>query len=133
MKKGYKGPIASQTTSNAHFRHVVYTGEHMQLVLMTLQPGEEIGAEAHEGHDQFFRFEAGVGCVDIADTTYEVSAGDAVIVPSGAMHNVRNTSASEPLQLYTLYTPPEHRHDVVHLTKLEAEADDEHFDGVTNE
>lgn len=133
MKKGYFGPIETLTTDNGDFRHVLYTGEHMQLVLMTLQPGEEIGAEVHEGHDQFFRFESGTGKAVVGETEYEVKDGDAVIVPSGVNHNVVNTSETETLTLYTIYTPPEHRHDVVHATKAEADADDEHFDGTTTE
>lgn len=133
MKKGYKGAIAQLTTENTNFRHVAYTGQYLQLVLMTLRPGEDIGAEVHEGHDQFFRFEGGTGQVMIDETVHDVQAGDAVIVPSGAKHNVRNTSEHENLQLYTLYAPPEHRHDVVHATKAEADADDEHFEGTTTE
>lgn len=133
MKKGYYGDIETLTMENEPFRKVLYTGEHMQLVLMTLQPGEDIGAEVHEGHDQFFRFEAGTGTVMIDETEYQVSDGDAVIVPSGARHNVTNTSETDELKLYTIYTPPEHQKDVVHATKAIAEADDEHFDGVTTE
>lgn len=133
MKQGYKGHIESLTTANTNFRQVLYTGQYMQLVLMTLQPGEEIGAEVHEGHDQFFRFESGTGKAVVDEQEYEVGDGDAVIVPSGANHNVINTSDTEPLTLYTIYTPPEHRHDIVHATKAEADADDEHFDGTTTE
>lgn len=132
MKKGYFGNIEKLTVDNEKFREVLYTGEHLQLVLMTLQPGEEIGAEVHEGHDQFFRFESGTGKVVIDETEYEVADGDAVIVPSGANHNVINTG-EEPLTLYTIYAPPEHEGGTVHVTKAEAEADDEHFDGKTTE
>lgn len=133
MKKGYFGDIETLTMENEDFRRVLYTGQHIQLVLMTLQPGEEIGAEVHEGHDQFFRFEAGQGKVIIDESEYEVGDGDSVIVPSGAHHNVLNVSDSEPLKLYTLYAPPEHEDGTVHSTKAEAEADDEHFDGKTTE
>tara|TARA_B100000508_G_scaffold37782_1_gene29583 strand:+ start:6359 stop:6757 length:399 start_codon:yes stop_codon:yes gene_type:complete len=132
MKKGYFGNIEQLTTENTNFRQTLYTGEHMQLVLMTLQPGEEIGAEVHEGHDQFFRFESGNGKAIVNDAEYEVKDGDAVIVPSGANHNVINTGG-EPLTLYTIYTPPEHEDGTLHMTKAEAEADDEHFDGKTTE
>lgn len=133
MKKGYNGNIEQLTLENENFRQVLYTGEYLQLVLMTLLPGEEIGLETHEGHDQFFRFEAGVGRVLIDESEYVVKDGDSVIVPSGSKHNVINTSETESLKLYTLYAPPEHRDGVIHGTKAEAEADDEHFDGVTTE
>ena len=131
MKKGYFGNIENLTTENTNFRKVLYTGEKMQLVLMTLQPGEEIGAEVHDGHDQFFRFEEGVGKVIVNESEYEVGDGDSVIVPSGANHNVINTSDSELLKLYTIYTPPEHKEGTLHATK--AEAVEEHFDGTTTE
>ena len=89
--KGYHDDIERQTTGNSDFRRVLYTGKNLQLVLMTLQPGEEIGAEVHEDRDQFFRFEEGTGEVDIDDNTYRVKDGSGVIVPAGARHNVRNT------------------------------------------
>ena len=100
---------------------------------MSLKPGEEIGEEAHETLDQFFRFEAGQGKVVIDGTEHEVADGFSVIVPAGARHNVINTSSDEALKLYTIYSPPEHRDGVIHNTKEEAEADDEHFDGLTTE
>jgi mannose-6-phosphate isomerase-like protein (cupin superfamily) len=100
---------------------------------MTLQPGEDIGAEVHEGHDQFFRIESGQAEVMIDETTYEAKAGAMVIVPSGANHNVTNSSETDVLEMYTIYTPPEHADKVLHATKAEAEADDEHFDGTTTE
>ena len=130
--KGFVENIEQLTTANTHFRRVVYTGKHLQLVLMTLKPGEEIGAEVHEGHDQFFRVEAGNGEVVIDGSRRPIADDDAIIVPAGARHNVVNTG-SEPLQLYTLYAPPEHRDGVVHPTKAEADASDEHFDGTTSE
>lgn len=133
MKKGYKGSVAEAVIGNTDFRHVLYTGEKMQLVAMTLQPGTDIGEEIHEGHDQFFRVESGSGQVLIDETTYDVRAGDLIIVPSGANHNVTNTSDDTVLELYTIYTPPEHEDGTVHATKAEAEADDEHFDGKTTE
>jgi mannose-6-phosphate isomerase-like protein (cupin superfamily) len=133
MKKGYKGSVTEAVIGNLNFRKVLYTGEKMQLVAMTLQPGTDIGEEVHEGHDQFFRIESGAGQVLIDETTYDVRAGDLVIVPSGANHNVTNTTEDTVLELYTIYTPPEHADGIVHATKEEAEADDEHFDGATTE
>ncbi|NYT57759.1 cupin domain-containing protein [Alcaligenaceae bacterium] len=128
--KGFVQNIEKLTVENDNFRKVLYTGKHMQLVLMTLQPGEEIGAEVHDTHDQFFRLEAGKGRVIIDDNTYEIEDDDAIIVPAGAKHNVINTG-TEPLRLYTLYGPPEHREGVLHATK--ADEKEEHFDGVTTE
>lgn len=133
MKKGYKGSVQEVVHGQTNFRHVLYTGEKMQLVAMTLKPGEDIGEEVHEGHDQFFRIESGTGRALIDETTYALTAGDLVIVPSGANHNVINVSDSEDLTLYTIYTPPEHEDGTTHATKEEAEADDEHFDGKTTE
>ena len=128
--KGFVDDIEKLTEGNSDFRRVLYTGKHLQLVLMALQPGEDIGEEVHAGHDQFFRIEAGQGEVRIGGVRHAVKADDAVIVPGGALHNVINTG-SEPLKLYTLYAPPEHRDGVVHTRK--AGAVDEHFDGVTTE
>jgi len=119
--KGYFGPIEKLTLNNSDFRRVLFTGQHTQLVLMCLKPGEEIGAEVHESVDQFFRFEAGLGKVVIDEETYEVKDGDAVIVPAGSRHNIINTSASEDLKLYTLYSPPNHPDGTVHKTKKEAD------------
>jgi mannose-6-phosphate isomerase-like protein (cupin superfamily) len=132
--KGYHDNIETLTSANSDFRRVLYTGKHLQLVLMTLQPGEEIGSEVHDGIDQFFRFEAGEGVVDIDGVENRVEDGSGVIVPSGARHNVRNTG-TVPLKLYTLYGPPEHRDQIVQATKADAEArhHDEEFDGKTTE
>jgi mannose-6-phosphate isomerase-like protein (cupin superfamily) len=132
--KGYNDNIETLTIANSDFRRVIYTGKHLQLVLMTLQPGEEIGSEIHDGIDQFFRFEEGTGAVDIDGVENKVEDGSAVIVPSGACHNVRNTGDT-PLKLYTIYGPPEHQDQVVQATKAEAEArhHDEEFDGATTE
>lgn len=134
MKKGFVDDIEKLTTENADFRRVLYTGANLQLVLMTLKPGEEIGEEVHEDRDQFFRFESGNGEVFIDGARHAVEDDDAVIVPAGARHNVRN-SGSEPLQFYTLYGPPEHKDKVVHKTKADAERDhdNDHFDGKTTE
>jgi mannose-6-phosphate isomerase-like protein (cupin superfamily) len=130
--KGYHGNIEVATEDNGFFRQVLYTGHNLQLVLMCLQPGEEIGAEVHDDRDQFFRFEAGTGEVMVDDNIYAVKADDAVIVPQGARHNVRCTG-DEPLKLYTIYGPPEHVDGIVHKTCAEAEASHEHFDGKTTE
>jgi mannose-6-phosphate isomerase-like protein (cupin superfamily) len=130
--QGFVADIEKLTVENSDFRRVLYTGKYLQLVLMTLQPGEEIGAEVHEDHDQFFRIESGAGEVRIDGKTTPVKDDDAVIVPAGARHNVINTGDA-PLMLYTLYGPPEHRDGVVRATKAEADAKEEHFDGKTTE
>ena len=106
--QGYVDNIEERTLENGDFRRVLYTGKYLQLVLMTLQPGEEIGAEVHEDRDQFFRIEGGAGEVLIDGKTHKIADDDAIIVPAGARHNVRNTGDG-PLQFYTLYGPPEHR------------------------
>ena len=131
---GYHDDIEQQTISNTDFRRVLYTGKKLQLVLMTLQPGDEIGSEVHDDRDQFFRFEEGSGKVDIDDNIYDVVDGSGVIVPAGARHNVRNTGDA-PLKLYTLYGPPEHKDGIVQSTKAEAEArhHDEEWEGETTE
>ena len=130
--KGYVDDIEKLTEENDDFRRVLYTGKEMQLVLMALKPGEEIGSEVHEDRDQFFRVEAGRGEVVIDGNTTPVRADMPIIVPAGARHNVRNTGEA-PLKLYTLYAPPEHREGTVHATKADADADHEHFDGTTTE
>ncbi len=131
--KGYKGSIEKITIENDNFRKVLYTGKHSQLVVMSLKPNEEIGLEVHDDNDQFFRFEHGTGKVIIDKNEYEVKDGDVIVVPSGAQHNVMNTSASDFLKFYTMYSPANHRDQIVHVTKEEAEKDDESFDGVTTE
>ena len=133
MKKGYKENIEKTTTENSDFRRVLYTGKNMQLVLMSLKPGEDIGSEVHNDNDQFFRFDAGQGKVVINETEYGVADGDAVIVPAGAEHNVINTSDREDLKLYTIYAPSHHKDGIVRATKEEAMANEEDFDGVTTE
>ena len=130
--KGFVGNIEKLTVDNADFRRVLYTGHNIQLVLMTLRPGEEIGEEVHDDRDQFFRVEEGSGEVWIDGVRTPIKDDDAIIVPQGAKHNVVN-NGSGPLKLYTLYGPPEHRLDVVHQTRPQAEADEEHFDGRTTE
>lgn len=133
MKKGFATDIETETVKNTEFRRVLYTSKFSQLVLMSLKPGEEIGEEVHDDVDQFFRFEEGEGKVVIDNTEYKVKDGSAVVVPNGSKHNVINTSKTAALKLYTIYSPPEHRDGVVHKTREEAMADDEHFDGKTTE
>lgn len=133
MKKGYKDNIEKLTRENNNFRRVLYSGPHSQLVLMSLNPGEEIGMEVHPDNDQFFRFEAGKGKVMIDGNEYEVIDGDAVVVPSGAEHNVINISGSESLKLYTIYSPAHHKDGIARATKAEAIADSPEFDGKTTE
>lgn len=129
---GFVDNIETLTTENTDFRRVLYTGKYLQLVLMALKPGEEIGAEVHEDHDQFFRIESGTGEVEIDGQRTAIKEDDGIIVPAGARHNVVNTGDAL-LTLYTLYGPPEHREGVVRATKAEAEAKEEHFDGKTTE
>ena len=132
MASGFVDDIETLTEQNSEFRHVLYTGHHLQLVLMALPPGEEIGSEVHDENDQFFRVEEGTGEVEIDGTTTLVRAGSGVIVPAGARHNVRNTGAGM-LRLYSLYGPPHHEDGVVHETRAQADSDDEEFDGETTE
>jgi mannose-6-phosphate isomerase-like protein (cupin superfamily) len=130
--KGFVDDIEDLTEENTDFRRVLYTGKHIQLVLMSLRPGEDIGEETHPDRDQFFRVEKGEGEVLIDGKPSKIKSDMAIIVPAGARHNVKNTG-KEPLQLYTLYAPPEHADGVVRATKAEAEASEEHFDGRTTE
>ena len=134
MKRGFCDDLEELTEENEDFRRVLYTGQHLQLVLMTLQPGEEIGEEVHDDRDQFFRFEEGEGTVDIDGTENPVEDDIGVIVPAGARHNVRNTG-DEPLRFYTLYGPPEHKDGITHATRAEAEERHhaEEWDGGTTE
>lgn len=129
--KGYFTHIEDETVANDSFRHVLYTGAYSQLVLMSLQPGEDIGAEKH-GADQFFRVEAGQGKSYIDNQEYDITDGDCVIVPAGAMHNIKNTG-SDKLKLYTIYSIPNHVDGENFATKAEAEANDKPFDGRTTE
>lgn len=131
--KGFKTNIEQDTLDNTHFRKVLYTGKHSQLVLMSLKPKEEIGLETHGENDQFLRFEGGEGKVFIDGNEYSVADGDAVIVPAGAEHNVINVSESEELKIYTIYSPPHHKDGIVRATKQEAEENEEDFDGETTE
>lgn len=118
---GYVTDIERDTIENEDFRRVLFTGPNTQLVLMTLRPGEDIGLETHDGHDQFIRVEAGTGVVMLDGEERALADGSAVVIPAGVEHNIVNTS-DEPLRLYTLYSPPEHPDGTVHRTKREAEA-----------
>ncbi|HRY27596.1 MAG TPA: cupin domain-containing protein [Candidatus Moranbacteria bacterium] len=131
--KGFCANIEKDTLENSNFRKVLYTGKHSQLVLMSLKPNEEIGMEVHEDNDQFFRFEKGQGKCIIDGNEYELSDGVAVVVPAGAQHNIINTSDSEDLKLYTIYSPAHHKDGIVRVTKEEAVANEAEFDGVTTE
>jgi len=131
--KGYIVNIEKLSLENENFRKVLYTAKNSQLVLMSLKPNEEIGVEAHQ-LDQFIRCESGTGKAILDGVEHDMSDGFAVIVPVGVKHNIINTSLNEPLKLYTLYSPPNHKDGVIHSTKQQAEADGkEHFDGKTTE
>jgi mannose-6-phosphate isomerase-like protein (cupin superfamily) len=130
--KGFVGDIQAQTEGNRDFRHVMYTGPHLQLVLMSLAPGEDIGEEVHEDTDQFFRVEEGQGIVSIDGRDTPIENDTAIVVPAGARHNVKNTGTA-PMKLYTIYAPPHHEDGTVQRTKADAEASSEHFAGKTTE
>jgi mannose-6-phosphate isomerase-like protein (cupin superfamily) len=129
---GVVDDIETRTEENADFRRVLYTGKNMQLVLMALRPGEEIGEEVHIDRDQFFRVEVGEGEVWIDGQQSRIESAMAIVVPAGARHNVRNTGDG-PLKLYTIYAPPEHLDRTVHRTRADAKAAHEHFDGLSTE
>ena len=131
--KGFNANIEELTLENDNFRKVLYTAAHSQLVLMSLKPDEDIGLEVHEDNDQFFRFESGLGRVVIDGNEYEVKDGSAIVVPAGAEHDVINSSSSEALKLYTIYSPAHHKDGVVRATKAEAEADSPEYDGQNSE
>jgi mannose-6-phosphate isomerase-like protein (cupin superfamily) len=119
---GYITNIERDTLGNGDFRRVLFTGPHTQLVLMTLGPGEEIGLETHDGHDQFVRIEEGDGVALLDGERHKLVDGSAVVIPAGVTHNIINSSDGAPLKLYTLYSPPEHADGTVHHTKREADA-----------
>jgi mannose-6-phosphate isomerase-like protein (cupin superfamily) len=122
---GWVGNVERATLENETFRTVLFTGEHVQLTVMRLLPGEDIGREVHPHTDQFLRIEEGTGRVefggkaDVVEETYDVENDWAIIVPAGVWHNVVNTGAGD-LKLYSLYAPPEHPDGTVHRTKAEA-------------
>jgi mannose-6-phosphate isomerase-like protein (cupin superfamily) len=125
---GYVGSIENATLNNPFFRQVLFTGKHSQLVVMCLQPGEDIGEEVHADSDQFFRLEeGGAKFVFGGKEEHVVGNGDAVVVPAGTRHNVINASSTSPLRLYTIYSPPHHPEGTVHKTKADAlAAEDSH-------
>jgi mannose-6-phosphate isomerase-like protein (cupin superfamily) len=130
--KGYVANIEDITLANENFRTVLYTAKYSQLVVMSIPLNGDIGEEVH-GLDQFLRIEAGEGTVILDGVEHALAAGSAIVVPAGTRHNVINTSDEAPLKLYSVYSPPNHRDGVVHKTKSDAEADEEHFDGKTTE
>lgn len=130
--KGYVANIEKLTLENENFRQVLYTAKNSQLVLMSIAHGEDIGEEVHT-LDQFIRCEKGAGKAVLDGVSHDIEDGTAVVIPAGTRHNILNTSPSEPLKLYTIYSPPEHRDGVVHKTKADALAGEEHFNGKTTE
>ena len=131
--KGFKINIEQIAKDNSNFRKVLYTSRHSQLVLMSLQPKEEIGEEIHADNDQFFRIESGHGKCVIDGNEYEISDGDASVIPVGARHNIINTETDAGLKMYTIYSPAHHKDKLVRATKKEAEMSSIEFDGVTTE
>ena len=123
---GYVDKIEEITEANSNFRKVVFTGKHSQLVVMSIKPGEDIGKEVHDNVDQFFRIEEGVGEIEINGEKTQVSDGFGIVVPAGAEHNLSNTSESEDLKLYTIYSPANHPEGTIHVTREEAMEAEEH-------
>ncbi len=130
--KGFVTNIEQATLENEDFRRVLYTAKHCQLVVMSIPAGSDIGEEVHDV-DQFIRIEEGEGQSILDGVERELTDGSVVVIPAGVRHNIRNTSTSDALKLYSLYAPPHHKDGTVHKTKEEAEKDDEHFDGVTTD
>ncbi len=130
--KGFVTNIEQETLENDDFRRVLYTAENCQLVVMSIAAGEEIGAEVHDV-DQFIRIEEGTGQCVLNDVERELTDGSVIVVPAGVRHNIINTSTSDAMKLYTLYSPPHHEDGVVHKTKADAMKDDEEFDGETTD
>ena len=120
---GFLTDIETKTLENENFREVLYTAPHLQLVVMSILPGEEIGLETHDGIDQFIRVEAGQGKAILNGEEHPLSDGVSVVIPSGVEHNVVNVG-DEAMKLYSIYTPPEHRDGTIHKTKAEADADE---------
>jgi mannose-6-phosphate isomerase-like protein (cupin superfamily) len=119
---GYVANIEKKSLENEYFRQVLFTGPHSQLVVMSIAPGEDIGIETHDDVDQFIRIEAGTGSAILNGEKHNLKDGSAVVIPAGTEHNIVNSSRSEPLKLYTIYSPPEHPPGTVHKTKAEAQA-----------
>jgi len=133
MVKGFKTALEKETDVNTDFRKVLYTSKHLQLVLMSLEVGEEIGEEIHLENDQFFRFESGIGHCSVNETEYFVKDGDVLIVPAGAKHNILNASSTDQLKLYTIYAPPHHKDGIVRHSKQDATERETLFNGETTE
>ena len=133
LVRGFKTDIEKATLDNNNFRKVLYTSKHIQLVLMSLRPGEEIGEETHSDNDQFFRIEAGHGKCIIDGNEYEIGDGNAIVIPAGAKHNIINFDEQVDLKLYTLYAPPHHKDGIVRSSRKEAEDNEAEFDGKTTE
>jgi mannose-6-phosphate isomerase-like protein (cupin superfamily) len=131
--KGFKINIDKITRDNTSFRKVLYTSKYSQLVLMSLQPEEEIGEEIHRDNDQFFRIESGRGKCIIDGNEYEIKDGDAIVIPAGAKHNIINTETNAGLKMYTIYSPAHHKDKLIRATRKEAEMTGIEFDGVTTE
>ena len=131
-KKGFHVNIENETLSNNQYRKVLYTGENIQLVLMSLNPNEETGMESHSNIDQFFRFESGDGVCVINGNHYKISNGYAIIIPAGSKHNIINTG-KKPLKMYSIYSPPQHKDSISFKTIKDAESSSEKFDGETTE
>jgi mannose-6-phosphate isomerase-like protein (cupin superfamily) len=131
-KDGYKVNIEKTTIANKNFREVLYTSEHLQLVLMSIPPKEEIGTEIHPDTDQFFRIEQGKGKAVLNGKEIPIKDGDSVIVPAGVRHNFINMSIDENLGLYSVYAPPHHQKNTIHKTRDDALRSEEEFDGKTD-
>lgn len=129
---GFVTNIEEASLENENFRKVLYTDDRLQLVVMSLLPQEDIGEEVHD-LDQFLRVEEGEGKTVLNGVEHDITDGSVIVVPAGVRHNIINTSTSDPLKLYSLYAPPNHKDGTVHATKAEAEAAEEHFDGKTTE
>jgi mannose-6-phosphate isomerase-like protein (cupin superfamily) len=126
---GYVANIEKKSLENKYFREVLFTGPHSQLVVMSIAPDEDIGMETHDDVDQFFRVEAGIGRAILDGKEYDLEDGSAVVIPAGTEHNIINRSRSEPLKVYTIYSPPNHPHGTIHKDKAEALAHEkEHHD-----
>ena len=130
--KGYVTNIGAAAAENTNFRKVLYTAKFSQLVVMSLNPKEDIGVETH-GLDQFIRIESGRGTAVLEGVEHSISEGTAIVIPAGTKHNIINTSEDEKMKLYSVYSPPNHKDKTEHVTKIFADAHEEHFDGKTTE
>jgi mannose-6-phosphate isomerase-like protein (cupin superfamily) len=122
---GFITNIEEKTLQNDYFREVLYTAQHSQLVVMSLNPNEEIGMEVHEIVDQFIRVQQGEGKAILNGKEHLISGGMAIVVPAGVKHNIINTSSEKKLKLYTIYSPAHHKDKTIHKTRKDAEKDKE--------